>query len=212
MHQNVNENANPVNEIPKNFKTPNFEVTFTPLVGKSVAEMNVFFKGKVLKYQNSNTIVLSVRDAYNISLGELSQIPALIEMNEGLELPNDYIPGEHSKTILEYTADGALMGIVVFEPKDEFFYQNLDREKYSRSLIEVVKSDSRLKLEPDSEEEVHLDIDSLLALQNTELPVDYSPLGPIAFTVELKAQTFGELSLAACQLMHELEEKVKLYF
>lgn len=212
MNQNVNENSNPVNEIPENFKTDNFEVNFTESEEKSDVEMNIFYKGKKLMSLTDNTFHLSVRNAYDIPLSELSQIPALIEMNEDLDVPNYYDEGGHSKTILDYTTDGALLGIVVFEPKDEFFYQNLDREKYSRSLIEVIKSDSRLKLEPDSEEEVHLDIDSLLALQNTELPVDYSPLGPIAFTVELKAQTFGELSLAACQLMHELEEKVKLYF
>lgn len=198
-------------ETQQDFSTNNFVVKFVRKNGDEY-EANIYFKGTPVNIFNSETIILCVPEAFYVPIDELSQIPALVQIHHEKINENEVAEGPHVKTIIDYTPDGAELEIIVFESLDDFFDQYENPEKYLQSMKNVIESDPRLSISSESEEGDRLDIDTQIELQNMEMPVTYSPIGPIPFRVALKAQTFGELALAADQLMYELEEKSKLYY
>ena len=192
------------------FKSDLLEVTIIK-ISEGHHELTVRFNNRQLKRFDDETIIINSKEAYTLTRYELEQIPVAIQIHSLSDLNSTAAEGPHLRTIVDYTNEGIVVAIIYFEPKDDFLsHQPIDE------VIKVAKEqvilDKRLELNPFYLEEEVLDIDSQIELQNMEIPVSYSSVGPFEFNVTVAARTLGELVLELDKIMYELEEKVKLYF
>jgi hypothetical protein len=208
----ANTTPNQSNNDWEDIKTEHFEVKMTKYEEENRCEAKFFFKGEPVEVFADDTIKLNTDQAYDTTIEELKQLPCAIQLNRSKVTEFEAAEGPHVKTICNYTEAGVVVGIIIFEPKDQFFEHPWPNEKYLTSMEEVVKNDSRLTWDPVNDEFEPLDIDQIIELQYGERPIAYSPIGPFSFFVTMDVKTFGELSLALDQLMYELEEKAKLYY
>ena len=159
----------------------------------------VMLNGQELSFGNCDTVRLSRKLGYDLTLKELMEIPANIQITE-----DEFSTRIHTPTIIDLDPEWAELGIIIMDPT-EFFPKGYTSDEYILAMRKAVKQDPRLRINPKYAEEPEFDVD--LYIEYKAIDVIYSHIGPFEFFVKFFGKTFGDIVLQVDQLSKDLEDK-----
>lgn len=200
---------NYLNQDSKLTSTENFHFIVTPTNRIGVDIKLLIFRDRQTVLGPEGICTLNFPEASAISIAELMELPVKFRIFNDEELQLESTDYPILKTIVGYQNNEVIVEICVLHPYDEKFFGNESpNEQYLTLMKKEVAKDSRFELDTSDED---LTRGAVEAMKSRGINMLFDP-EPVTFTLNMMAETVGELSSALDKIIDDLEQKVKLKY